>query len=50
LGKPITQQSIGFPGVMDITDVIDNEDNQHGIGVYLRSPKIAAAISKAIDG
>lgn len=49
LGEAITKKSIGFEGVVDLTDVIDNEDNRHDIVAYLRSPKIAAGISKAID-
>ncbi|MFG0675671.1 hypothetical protein [Delftia sp. WSY_7] len=48
LGKAIVKKSIGFDGVEDITDVIDNKDNRHDIEAYLRSPKIAQAIYDAI--
>ncbi|NSZ66978.1 hypothetical protein G6L16_023415 [Agrobacterium tumefaciens] len=49
MGKSITKKSIGFDGVEDVTDIIDNQDNRHDIGAYLRSPKIAEAIKAAID-
>ncbi|CAB5671151.1 Uncharacterised protein [Delftia tsuruhatensis] len=48
LGKAIVKKSIGFDGVEDITEVIDNKDNRHDIVAYLRSPKIAQAIYDAI--
>jgi hypothetical protein len=50
LGKAITRKSIGFDGVEDITEIIDNEDNRHDIAAYLRSSKIARAIYEAIEG
>lgn len=49
LGKAITKKSIGFEGVEDITDIIDNDADRHDIRAYLRSPKIARAIFDAIE-
>lgn len=49
MGKAITKKSIGFDGVVDITDIIDNPKNRHDIVAYLRSAKIAQAIKDAID-
>lgn len=49
LGKAITKKSIGFDGVVDITDVIDNPDNRHDIGAYLESEKIAKAVLDTIN-
>ncbi|MBY5533811.1 hypothetical protein HFO42_22895 [Rhizobium leguminosarum] len=49
LGKAITRKSIGFDGIDDITDVIDNEADRHDIVAYLSSPKIARAVFEAIE-
>ena len=49
LGRAITKKSIGYDGVDDITDIIDNKDDRHDITAYLSSPKIAKAIYDAIQ-
>ncbi|TCQ02205.1 hypothetical protein C8J34_12124 [Rhizobium sp. PP-F2F-G36] len=49
MGKAITKKSIGFEGVEDVTDIIDNEDDRHDISAYLRSPKICRAIFDAVE-
>ncbi|MER9971339.1 hypothetical protein [Mesorhizobium sp. M0060] len=49
MGKAITKKSIGFEGVEDVTDIIDNEDDRHDISAYLRSPKISRAIFDAVE-
>lgn len=49
MGKAITRKSIGFEGVEDVTDIIDNEDDRHDISAYLRSPKISRAIFDAVE-
>jgi hypothetical protein len=47
LGRAITKQSIGFDGVVDVTD-IDNPDNdKHSILRYLASPPIARELFRA---
>ncbi|PDT50588.1 MULTISPECIES: hypothetical protein [Sinorhizobium] len=48
LGKPINKKSIGFEGVDDEIDVVDNSGDRHDIHAYLRSPKIAQAIHDAV--
>ncbi|WOS67040.1 MULTISPECIES: hypothetical protein [Sinorhizobium] len=49
MGKAITKKSIGFEGVVDVTDIIDNKDDRHDISAYLQSPKIARAIFDAVE-
>lgn len=49
MGKAITKKSIGFEGVEDVTDIIDNEVDRHDISAYLRSPKIGRAIFDAVE-
>lgn len=48
LGKSITKKSIGFDGVEDEIDVLDNPDDRHDVRSYLRSAKIAQAIHDAV--
>ncbi|OAI22350.1 hypothetical protein [Methylomonas koyamae] len=44
LGRSITKQSIGFDGVIDETDILNDDDDKHSIIHYLSSPDIAQAI------
>jgi hypothetical protein len=48
LGKSITKKSIGFDGIEDEVDVVDNPSDRHDIRAYLRSEKIARAIHRAL--
>ncbi|TKB71200.1 MAG: hypothetical protein E8D46_17690 [Nitrospira sp.] len=44
LGRAITQQSIGFPDVVDQTDIVNKDDDKHTIIHYLASPSVAREI------
>lgn len=44
LGRSITEQSIGFQGVEDSTDVAGDDEDRHSIVQYLSSPKIATLV------
>ncbi|MCV9946610.1 hypothetical protein [Rhizobium sp. BT-175] len=49
LGKSITKKSIGFDGVEDEIQILDNPDDRHDIRSYLRSAKIARAVHDAVE-
>jgi hypothetical protein len=44
LGRAITEQSIGFPGVKDSTKIADENPDRHSIVQYLSSPAVAKTI------
>jgi hypothetical protein len=44
LGRGIIEQSIGFQGVQDSTEVVGNDPDRHSIVQYLSSPTIAKVI------
>lgn len=48
LGRAINRESIGFDGVLDITDIENEEDNKHSVVRYLASPSIARKIYDAL--
>lgn len=48
LGRAVKKKSIGFSGVIDETDIVNNDDDKHSIRHYLASPKIATAIHAAL--
>lgn len=48
LGKPINKKAVGFDGVEDETDVVDNLADRHDVHTYLRSDKVASAIYEAV--
>lgn len=48
LGRAITKAAIGFDGVIDETDIVNDEDDKHSIRHYLMSPEIARAIYNAL--
>jgi len=44
LGRAINEQSIGFPGVLDSTEVVGDDPDRHSIAQYLSSPAVARRI------
>lgn len=44
LGRSITRTSIGFSGVEDSTEILNDTDDKHSVVHYLSSPGIAKAI------
>jgi hypothetical protein len=44
LGRAITTQSIGFPGVIDCTEIVGDDPDRHSIVQYLSSPAVAKVI------
>jgi hypothetical protein len=48
LGRAINEQSIGFQGVQDSTDIVGSDPDRHSIGQYLSSPAVAKTIHKRL--
>jgi hypothetical protein len=48
LGRAITEESIGFAGVTDEVDIVNDVDDKHSIKHYLASPDIARAVHAAL--
>lgn len=44
LGRAIIEQSIGFPGVQDSTEIVGDDPDRHSIAQYLSSPGVAKMI------
>ena len=44
LGRAINEQSIGFQGVQDSTEIVGNDPDRHSIAQYLSSPAVAKTI------
>jgi hypothetical protein len=46
LGRAIIEQSIGFQGVQDCTDIAGDDPDRHSIAQYLSSPAVAKMIHR----
>ena len=44
LGRAIIEQSIGFQGVQDNTEIVGDDPDRHSIAQYLSSPGVAKMI------
>jgi hypothetical protein len=44
LGRAISTQSIGFPGVVDCAEIVGDDPDRHSIVQYLSSPAVAKVI------
>ena len=48
LGRPITEESIGFSGVIDCTGIINDDSDKHEVVRYLASPDVARKIHEIL--
>lgn len=48
LGRAISKDSIGFSGVVDSTNIVNDESDKHSVIHYLASPEVASQIHKLL--